>query len=66
MMKKMDYGKNYTYPHSVGGFSLERYLPEELKNEIFFNPANKGKEKFIRERLSKLWGDLKDYGDENK
>jgi putative ATPase len=24
MMKKMDYGRNYTYPHSVGGFSLER------------------------------------------
>ncbi len=66
MMKQMDYGKGYTYPHSVGGFSLERYLPEELKDAIFFRPGDKGKEKYIKERLSKLWKNMKNYGDEGK
>ena len=58
MMKEMDYGKNYKYPHSFeDGFVKEHYFPEELKKPpSFYKPKSSGREKFIKDRLTQLWG----------
>jgi putative ATPase len=56
LMKKMDYGKNYQYPHDFPQhFVLETYLPEELKDRIYYQPTLLGREKTLRERLEQLW-----------
>ena len=57
LMKNLDYGKEYKYPHShPDHFVNVNYLPE--KNDvIFFKPSNQGHEKWIKERLQSLWGD---------
>ncbi len=56
LMKKMGYGKDYRYPHNYeGNFIAENYLPEEIKDSVFYNPTENGSEKAIREKLLKLW-----------
>lgn len=56
LMKKMDYGKNYKYPHSYQeGYVKENYFPEELKEvPVFYKPKELGREKFLKERLAHL------------
>jgi putative ATPase len=56
LMKKLDYGKKYKYPHShPDHFVNVNYLPEK-DNVSFFRPSNQGHEKWIKERLKILWG----------
>ena len=38
----------YKYPHDYGGWVKQQYLPDELKNEVFYNPSPNGKEKNIK------------------
>ncbi|MCK4715725.1 MAG: replication-associated recombination protein A, partial [Candidatus Marinimicrobia bacterium] len=61
LMKALDYGKGYQYPHNYqDGFVKEDYFPKGLENPEFYNPKDHGTEKFIRERLKKLWTDRYD------
>ena len=54
-MKEAGYGKGYKYPHDYPEhFVGERYMPEGL-DPVFYHPTKEGREKFIRERLEKLW-----------
>ncbi len=56
LMKKMNYGRDYKYPHDYDNhFVDDTYLPEELKNSRFYNPTENGSEKSIKERLMSLW-----------
>lgn len=56
LMKKMNYGRDYRYPHDFeNNFVHDTYLPEELKNSRFYNPTDNGSEKSIKERLISLW-----------
>jgi putative ATPase len=56
LMKAMGSHKGYKYPHDFAGhFIDENYLPEEIKDEIFYNPSNEGSERNILERLNRLW-----------
>ena len=55
LMKKLDYGKNYEYPHDYPDHFIDvDYFPENI-TESFYIPTNLGYEKYISERLSKLW-----------
>ncbi len=57
MMKDFGYGKGYKYPHDFpGNFVQECYLPEDIKNMVFYKPSENGQEKQIKERLEILWG----------
>ncbi len=57
LMKKLDYGKDYKYPHDYPEhFINENYFPENV-TESFYKPTNLGFEKYISDRLSKLWPD---------
>ncbi len=56
LMKQMGYAKGYKYPHDYPGhFVDEQYLPEKIKDLIFYEPSEEGNEKSIKERLAKLW-----------
>lgn len=62
LMKELKYGKNYKYPHDYPNhFVIENYLPEEISNRIYYNPTDIGQEKSIKERLTFLWGNKKNY-----
>ncbi|MDP6684634.1 MAG: replication-associated recombination protein A [Candidatus Marinimicrobia bacterium] len=55
LMKKMDHGKDYTYPHSYPEhFVNENYLPDRVIPE-FYKPTNQGYESFILKRLKNYW-----------
>ncbi len=56
LMKDLKYGKEYKYAHQYEGhFTEQQYLPDNLKDKIYYRPTEIGKEKEIRERLNKLW-----------
>ncbi len=55
LMKQLDYGKGYKYPHNFPGhFVIEEYLPEELRDKIFFEPGELGKEIELKLRVDEL------------
>jgi len=52
LMKELDYGKGYQYPHDFPDhFVDEEYLPENLKGKTYYHPADQGFEKEIKKRL---------------
>ncbi|MBL7046645.1 MAG: replication-associated recombination protein A [Candidatus Marinimicrobia bacterium] len=58
LMKNLDYGKDYTYPHDEKDhFVEEHYFPEGMKPVTFYHPTEQGYEDFIKKRLKKLWKD---------
>jgi putative ATPase len=56
LMKELDYGKGYRYAHDEeGGFAAgERYLPEGLEGQVFYEPVERGLEIRIGEKLREL------------
>lgn len=43
----------YKYPHSYGGWVKQQYLPDEIKDAVFYEPTDNGFEKVIKERQAK-------------
>lgn len=43
----------YKYPHSYGGWVKQQYLPDEIKDAVFYEPTENGFEKVIKERQEK-------------
>lgn len=56
LMKQLDYGKDYRYAHDEeGGFAAgERYLPEGMPEQHFYQPVPRGLEIRIGEKLAEL------------
>ncbi|KQW64249.1 replication-associated recombination protein A [Variovorax sp. Root411] len=56
LMKELDYGKGYRYAHDEeGGFAAgERYLPQGLEGQVFYEPVERGLEIRIAEKLREL------------
>jgi len=56
LMKDLGHGKDYRYAHNEeGGYAAgERYLPDELIDEIFYEPVDRGLEIKIREKMDYL------------
>jgi len=56
LMKQLDYGKGYRYAHDEeGGFAAgERYLPEGMPDQRFYDPVPRGLEIRIGEKLAEL------------
>ena len=59
LMKNINYGKGYQYSHDFDNhFVNQDYFPETFdKPYVFYMPGNEGREKFLKERLEKLWKD---------
>ena len=56
LMKDLDYGKNYRYPHDspFGFIANESYFPDQLKCREYYKPVKRGLEIKIKEKLDKL------------
>lgn len=56
LMKGMNYGKGYVYPHDTphGYVPGEEYLPTAIAGRPFYEPSERGNEKTIRERMEWL------------
>ena len=39
----------YKYPHNYGGYVEQQYLPDSIKDRIYYTPSNNGYEKTIKE-----------------
>ncbi len=56
LMKELDYGAGYQYPHDFPGhFTVADYLPEKLKGRRFYKPTLQGREAKLKERLDAIW-----------
>ncbi|MFI5252238.1 MAG: replication-associated recombination protein A [Bacteroidota bacterium] len=56
LMKNLSYGKEYKYSHDFDEhFTEQQYLPDNLKDKIYYHPGDIGAEKTLRERLNRLW-----------
>ena len=40
----------YKYPHDYGGWVEQQYLPDEIKDSVFYTPSDNGFEQVIKER----------------
>jgi putative ATPase len=53
LMKNIGYGKGYQYDHDAeGGFSGDDYWPEEMQNQTYYEPVDRGFERKIAERIA--------------
>jgi putative ATPase len=56
LMKELNYGSAYKYAHDYpGNFVQEQYLPDGLKDRVYYHPTKNGAEASILERLTNLW-----------
>lgn len=56
LMKELGYSDGYVYPHDFPDhFHCQQYLPDNLKDEQFWHPADNVAEKRQREWLNHLW-----------
>ena len=56
LMKDLNYGKEYKYAHDFDdNFAEQQYLPDELKDKIYYSPSENGKEMDFKKRLNDLW-----------
>lgn len=56
LMKDLNYGKEYKYAHDFeNNFTEQQYLPEELKDKVYYEPSENGMEAKFKKRLIELW-----------
>ncbi|MDP2343253.1 MAG: replication-associated recombination protein A [Deltaproteobacteria bacterium] len=52
LMEHLGHGKDYKYPHDhAGGYVVEQYLPDQLKDRNYYIPKELGAEAAIKGRL---------------
>ena len=56
LMKDMDYGKEYKYAHQFNdNFTLQEYLPDQLRGIAFYVPQKNAREEEMRKFLKDRW-----------
>ena len=40
---------NYKYPHDYGGYVEQQYLPDAVKDKVYYTPSDRGYEKTVQE-----------------
>ncbi len=62
LMKELGYGDEYKYAHDYqNNFTVQEFLPDEIKNTAFYNPGNNQREAQTREFLKNRWKDKYNY-----
>ncbi len=51
-------GARYKYPHDYGGWVEQQYLPDALKNEVFYRPQGRGFERKVEEARRRKKGSV--------
>ena len=44
----------YKYPHNYGGYVKQQYLPNKLKDKVYYKPSNNGREKGLIKKKDKF------------
>lgn len=44
----------YKYPHNYGGYVKQQYLPDSLKDHVYYTPLNNGREKGMIKKKNKF------------
>ena len=44
----------YKYPHNYGGYVKQQYLPNKLKDRVYYTPSNNGREKGLVKKKDKF------------
>ncbi len=61
LSKSLGYGRGYRYSHDYDrGFSDQSYLPDDIKDEKFYEPSDRGFEKNIRDYQAWVKGQKRD------
>ncbi len=64
--RQLGYGRGYKYPHDFAGhYVVERYLPDEIADQRFYQPGEVGYEAEIRRRLEAWRGGADDDTDDD-
>ncbi len=64
LMKELDYGSEYKYDHDYeNAYYYQKYFPDLMKEEVFYQPSKFGFEKDIQKRLD-WWKKLKETQEE--
>lgn len=60
LMRDLDYGKGYKYAHDFdNAYTPQEYLPDALRKQSYYEPAARGFEKIIKERMA-YWQKIRD------
>lgn len=56
LMKTLGYSKGYKYSHDYdGNFAEQQYLPDQIKDTVFWKPQDNPSENRMKERMEHLW-----------
>lgn len=56
LMKDIGYGRDYKYSHNFEDHFVEQnYLPDEIKDKIYYEPTDIGRESNLKKYLQKIW-----------
>ncbi len=56
LMKELNYGADYKYAHNYkDNFTVQEFLPENIKNTKLYDPGINARENVFREFLKKRW-----------
>lgn len=62
LMKELGYGDEYKYAHDFdNNFTEQEFLPDEIRNTVFYEPGNNSRENSDREFLKRRWGNKYKY-----
>lgn len=60
--QRLGHGQGYKYAHDYpGGFVPQQYLPDSVKDRVYYHPTGAGLEAEIRARLERWWNGIKRY-----
>ncbi len=60
--RQLGYGRGYKYTQeSPGGFVPQQYVPDNVKDRVYYEPSDRGFEAEIRRRLREWWKGIKHY-----
>ena len=56
LMKDLGYKKGYKYAHDYEDHFVENdFLPEEIKDSVYYEPTDKGREANLKKYLDARW-----------
>lgn len=62
LMKKLNYGAEYKYPHDYpGNFAFQEFLPDEIADTKIYDPQKNAREEDLRKYLKDKWKGKYDY-----
>ncbi|HLE78085.1 MAG TPA: replication-associated recombination protein A [bacterium] len=59
---RLGHGRGYKYAHDFpGGFTPQQYVPDNVKDRVYYHPTTFGFEAEVRRRLAEWWKGIKRY-----